>query len=126
MLSPHFRRALSNRYLLWLGKISFPLYLLHGTVMRTVLTWLLFSRSELSAMRQGAGDETKLLMRYPIPGYTMFFITMPVFFVILFGLTHLWAQKVEPHFGTITKMAEDLMFGKKQQDRPTVLPVRQD
>lgn len=77
-------------------------------------------------MRQGAGDETKLLMRYPIPGYTMFFITMPVFFVILFGLTHLWAQKVEPHFGTITKMAEDLMFGKKQQDRPTVLPVRQD
>lgn len=125
VLSPHMRRALSHRYLLWLGKISFPLYLLHGSVMRTVLAWLLFSRSELAEMHELTGDTPKLNMRYPIPGYTMFFITMPVFFVILFALTHVWAQKVEPHFGIITKTAEDLMFGKKQE-RPSVLPVRHD
>ncbi len=125
VLSPHLRRMLSHPYLLWLGKISFPLYLLHGSVMRTILAWLLFSRSELAEIEDRPGDQVYVLMRYPIPGYTMFFITMPVFFVVLFSLTHLWAMKVEPYFGSITKAAEDLMFGKKQE-RPTVLPVRQD
>jgi len=125
VLSPHLRRMLSQRYFLWLGKISFPLYLLHGSIMRTVLAWLLFSRSQLVEVQEQSGQQTLVLMKYPIPGYTMFFISLPIFFVILFSLTHIWAQKVEPYFGIITKLAEDLMFGKKQE-RPTVLPVRQD
>lgn len=93
--------------------------------MRTILAWLLFSRSELEQIEDRPGDPVSALLRYPIPGYTMFFITMPVFFVVLFSLTHLWATKVEPYFGMITKAAEDLMFEKKQE-RATVLPVRQD
>ena len=125
VLSPHLRRLLSLRYFLWLGKISFPLYLLHGSIMRTILAWVLFARSELVEMQERSGEQTYILMRYPIPGYTMFFISLPVFFVILFTLTHIWTQKVEPYFGVVTKMAEDLMFGKKQE-RPNVLPVRQD
>ena len=125
VLSPHLRRILSQRYFLWLGKISFPLYLLHGTIMRTVLAWLLFSRSELVEMQENSGGQTYVLMKYPIPGYTMFFIAIPIFFVILFSVVHVWAQKVEPHFGIMTKYAEDLMFGRKQE-RPAVLPVRQD
>ena len=125
VLSPHMRRMLSQRYFLWLGKISFPLYLLHGSIMRTVLAWLLFSRSQLQEMQEVQGGQTYILLKYPIPGYTMFFISLPVFFVVLFSLTHVWAQKVEPYFGIMTKYAEDLMFGKKQE-RPTVLPVRQD
>ena len=125
VLSPHLRRILSHRYFLWLGKISFPLYLLHGSIMRTVLSWLLFSRSQLVEMQEMRGEQTYILMKYPIPGYTMFFISLPIFFVVLFSLTHVWALKVEPYFGIITKTAEDMMFGKKQE-RPTVLPVRHD
>lgn len=125
VLSSHLRRLLSHRYLLWLGKISFPLYLLHGSVMRTILSWLLFSRSELVEMQEHTGDKTYIILRYPIPSYTMFFITMPIFFVILFSISHVWAQKVEPYFGIITKTAEDIMFGKKQE-RSTVLPIRHD
>ena len=94
--------------------------------MRTVLAWLLFSRSELVETQDFKDGQTYTLLRYPIPGYTMFFISIPVFFVILFTLTHVWAQKVEPYFGIVTKHAEDLMFGRKQQERPSVLPVRQD
>ena len=93
--------------------------------MRTVLAWVLFSRSELVEMQEQSGGQTYILLRYPIPGYTMFFIALPIFFVVLFSLTHVWAQKVEPYFGIITKYAEELMFGKKQE-RATVLPVRQD
>ena len=124
VLSPHMRRMLSHRYFIWLGKISFPLYLLHGSIMRTVLAWLLFSRSELAEMPERAGEQTYILLKYPIPGYTMFFVSLPVFFVILFSLTHLWSQKVEPYFGIITKNAENIMFGK--EERPSALPVRHD
>lgn len=124
VLSPHLRRALSHKYLLWLGKISFPLYLLHGSFMRSLLSWMLFARSKLVEMEERNGDQTYIVMRYPLPGYTTFFIAVPIFFGALFAAAHYWANKVEPHFGVITKSAEDLMF--KKRERPAVLPVRQE
>ena len=118
--SPHLRRALSHRWLQWLGKISFPLYLLHGPFIRTVLAWLLFAKQSLTQLQ----EDGMIYLRYPIPGYGTFLVAMPIFTVILFSSTHVWATKLEPQFGVITKKAEELMFGKK--DRPLPLPVRQD
>ena len=123
VLSPHMRRALSHKYLLWLGKISFPIYLLHGSFMRSLLSWMLFSGQKLTEMEERSGDQTYIIMRYPLPGYTAFFLSMPIFFGCLFFTAHVWATKLEPQFGIITKKAEDLMFGKK--DRPPALPVKQ-
>lgn len=120
VMSPHLRRALSHRWLLWLGKISFPLYLLHGSFMRSILAWLLFSRQQITEIE----DEGKKYMRYPLPGTATFLVVMPIFFVILFTATHFWAVKIEPYFGIITKTAEDIMFGKSE--RSTALPVRKD
>ena len=119
--SPHLRRALSHRWLLWLGKISFPLYLLHGPFIRTVLAWLLLARQSLTQIKE---DDGSLHLRYPLPGLGTFLIALPVFLVILLSCTHVWAVKVEPWFGVITKEAETLMFGKK--DRSLPLPVRHD
>ena len=75
-------------------------------------------------MEERSRDQTYIVMRYPIPGYMTFFIATPIFFGTLFTAAHYWANKVEPHFGMITKSAEDLMFAKKE--RPAVLPVRQE
>lgn len=124
VMSPYLRRALSLRPFLWLGKISFPLYLLHGTFMRSLLSWLLFANQRLEEMEEHQGEETFVVMRYPLPPRSTFVVVLPIYFVILFYTAHVWTQKVEPHFGTITKRAEDLMFGKEQ--RTTPLPVRQD
>ena len=92
--------------------------------MRSLLSWLLFAREHLVEFEERNGDESRIIMKYPLPSYATFIVVMPVFFVILFTATHLWAAKVEPQFGLITKEAEDLMFGK--QERPAPLPVRQD
>lgn len=92
--------------------------------MRSILSWLLFAREHLVEFEERNGDQSTIVMKYPLPGYTTFVVVMPVFFVILFTATHLWAMKVEPQFGIITKKAEDLMFGK--QERPPALPVRHD
>lgn len=120
VMSPHLRRFLSHRWFLWLGKISFPLYLLHGSFMRSVLAWLLFSRQQITEIE----EEGQKHMRYPLPGVPTFVIVMPVFFVILFTATHFWAVKVEPYFGVMTKTAEDIMFGKSE--RSSALPIRKD
>ncbi|KAL8703102.1 MAG: hypothetical protein Q9201_003716 [Fulgogasparrea decipioides] len=120
IMSPHLRHLLSHRWFLWLGKISFPLYLLHGSLMRSVLAWLLFSRQKLTEIE----EEGQKHMRYPLPGIPTFVVVMPVFFVILFTTTHLWANKVEPYFGVITKTAEDVMFAKSEKG--IILPVRKD
>ena len=120
VMSPHLRRALSQRWLLWLGKVSFPLYLLHGSFMRSILAWLLFSRQKITEIE----EEGKKSMRYPLPGIPTFLIAMPAFFVILFTATHFWATKIEPYFGIITKTAEDIMVGKSEKG--TALPVRRD
>lgn len=120
VMSPHLRRFLSHRWFLFLGKISFPLYLLHGSFMRSILSWLLFSRQELTQMEENGSA----VMRYPLPGISTFIIVMPVFMVILLTATHFWAIKVEPWFGVITKSAENLMFGK--HERAPSLPVRKD
>lgn len=120
VMSPHFRRALSRPWLLWLGKISFPLYLLHGSFMRSILAWILFSRQQITEIEEGG----KKFMRYPLPGTPTFLVAMPIFFVILFTATHFWAIKVEPYFGIMTKTAEDIMYDKSEKS--TALPVRRD
>ena len=126
IMSPHLRKALSHRVFLWLGKISFPLYLLHGSFMRSILAWMLFANQDLTEMEERNGADVFVTMKYPLPSSTTFYIVIPIFFPILFTATHLWAAKVEPHFGAITKKAEEVLCGKKDTARPSALPIRQD
>ena len=110
VLSPHLRRGLSHRWLLWLGKISFPIYLLHGSLMRSVLAWMLFQGQTLKNIEEPDG----VVLRYPLPGIPTFLVVMPIFMVILLGTAHLWAVKVEPWFGWITDKAQKTMFTKEE------------
>lgn len=124
--TPILRRVLSLSPFLWLGKISFPLYLLHGSLMRSVLAWLMFSGETLTAFEEHhEGQEGAVVtMKYPLPSRVKQAIVLPIFFVILGFASHYWSVKVEPHFGVITKRAEEIMFGK--ETKPSTLPVRKD
>lgn len=126
IMSPHLRKFLSLPPLLWLGKISFPLYLLHGSFMRSILSWLLFAKSKLVQFQEQNGDQRYIVMKYPLPGAGTFFIVFLIFFPILFTATHLWATRLEPQFGLVTKAIEEVLFGKKEAPKPTILPTRKD
>lgn len=110
VMSPHLRRALSHRYFLWLGKISFPLYLLHGSFMRSFMAWLLFQGQTLkSTLDEGTG---RTVLRYPTPSPLRFVAAMPLFFALLFTATHFWATKIEPWFGWMTDNVQKITFAR--------------
>lgn len=96
LYSPSMRTALSHRYLLWLGALSFPLYLLHGPFLRSLMTYMIFLPSWWN------GSPSPI----PVPGTPMIAIMLPIFFAILLVVVKLWAVHVEPYFGVMTDRFE--------------------
>ena len=132
--SPHLRRFLAHPFLLWLGKLSFPIYLLHGTFMRSLFAWLMFAGQTLMPFEVQEGNEKKSVMRYPLPGPWWTAASVVVSMSVMLVGAHFWAAKVEPWFGVITKKAEEVMTGRGSgggsiggtgNGRP-VLPVRKE
>lgn len=112
LFSPSMRRALSNRYLLWLGGVSFPLYLLHGPLMRSVMAYMLFGYAALTfqpaTLEDGTPDPESLI---PIPSLLALWIVLPIFFAFLLLVVKAWSVKVEPYFGTATNLLESFARG---------------
>lgn len=76
------RRALSHPVMNFLGRISFPIYLIHNTPIRTILSWLIYRHS---AVKEGLHpvDENgnpKYLKR---GGALTFSFAIPMFYAIL-------------------------------------------
>jgi hypothetical protein len=106
-LSDILQSLLSNPVLLYLGTHSFPIYLIHGPLLRSFLNWILYAF-------------TPTLERYPIPPGWKFVIALPIYFSLLIGLASLWTAKIEPRCGAITKWLEDTMC-RHEVDTPLLL-----
>lgn len=117
LVSPHMRRALSIKPLRWLGKLSFPIYLLHGTVMRTVLAWFVFAGQPLKPFPLVPPvEEHYIIYRYAMPGTGRIAFGISVMAAFTLYASHLWANNLEPTFGRITAWAESKM--KQVNDGP--------
>ena len=126
VVSPHLRAMLSRPALLWLGKVSFPIYLLHGTFMRSVFAWLMFAGREMQSFEVKDGEVVGQVWRYPLPGVVRTFASVVASMGLCLLAAHYWASRVEPCFGRITKAIEDEMFGRRGEAPKTVLPVRKE
>ena len=130
LISPHARRLLSRPALLWLGRVSFPIYLLHGTFMRTLLAWFVFAGQKKRPFEvPGHDGKSTTVQRYPQPGDLRIILAITASMGVMLFASHWWAKKVEPVFGRMTKAAEELMVskgdGSRSPGRP-VLPVRKE
>lgn len=117
VLSPLIRQIFTLAPLLWLGKVSFAIYLLHGPLMRSVLSWCLYFGSTPLEIPSEVNAVPPVLL-YPLPGGFRVTTSVIVFLAVLGGVAHLWTVRMEPVFGRMTKKAEDLMFAKENSMSP--------
>jgi hypothetical protein len=100
MLSPTLRRVLSNRVLLWLGSISFPLYLIRGPLMRSVLVYLFYWPMSLGFKLVLLADGTPNPDSFiPTPNIFRLWVILSLFFSFLLFIVRLWSIHVEPKTG---------------------------
>lgn len=127
MISPLLRRVFSNRWFVWIGSMSYSLYLLHGPLMRSVLAWLTFGPI---ALREGLPNPTENpdgswnWPVLPFPKPAAFVVILPVFWAFLTYVVWLWSTRVDPLFGKATNMFERIAFGDGVEEKASiVLPV---
>ena len=132
IISPHARWALSRPSFLWLGKVSFAIYLLHGMFIRSVFAWILhLGQSKEAIIDHDPWGREIRDERYPLPGYGQRAIATVVMGISVAVASHFWNLKCEPIFAKITTTLEALVTGKVEMNNPkpngsTILPLRKD
>lgn len=119
ILSPTLQRFLSHRYFTWLGAVSFPIYLIHGPLMRSMLVWLLFGFRKPMYLytKHLDGSVADMWEVIPMPTAWMYVLALPVFFTALFVISHGWNLFIEPWCAWLTNRAEEVMCGDQQRPK---------
>lgn len=114
--------VLSNKYLLWLGKNSFAVYLLHGTLLRTVLVWMVFGVHFPPEVQ--LEDGSMVPGKLQACGRLRFWFWLPIWFALLYTMASLWTKYVDPLCARITQRLENYVFDepyKSPQSEKSIL-----
>jgi peptidoglycan/LPS O-acetylase OafA/YrhL len=111
--SPFLRRLFSHPFAVFLGSISFPLYLIHSILMRSVLVWVIYGiipESDGIVARLSDFEGT----RPPISLLWSFVVvcTFASWLALVIYLSKLWRDKLDGQFVKLSSWMEDLMLGK--------------
>lgn len=119
--SPTTKDFLSSRLLLWLGKQSFAVYLIHGTMLRVVLCWMLYgiSGQPWKGPEPLTDDKRDDWLRIRPPWVVG--ISIPVWIGLVYLLAALWTAYVDPFCASMTQKLEKAVF---VEDEKTPLPLQ--
>ncbi|PGH04129.1 hypothetical protein GX51_03636 [Blastomyces parvus] len=113
------QRVLTNPIFNFLGRVSFPVYLLHNTLMRTLLVWMAYWRAAATTpMTDAQGN----LIQLPKPGGMTFVFILPIFYAILYSVAYAWTIYVDPLCAKAVDRMKRLMFKEEEQPQ-TEKPV---
>lgn len=121
MYLPAVQYALSHRFLVWMGKVSFSVFLIHSFLIRSVLCWMLFWNSEAPEWEEE--DGTVMVGGLPhVRGFRCAII-IAIFFTIVYYMAHLWTLYVESRCAQAVQWIEDKMSSEDPQSGRIVNPV---
>ncbi|PGH16691.1 hypothetical protein AJ79_01564 [Helicocarpus griseus UAMH5409] len=103
------RRVLTHPVFNFLGRCSFPVYLLHNTLIRSLLVWMVYARSAFSADWKMLKEDGKPI-EVRQAGRGTFVVALPVFYVVLYGTAHFWMGWVDPVCVRIVMWMREKMF----------------
>ena len=94
--SPAAQYILTSPIFNFLGRCSFPVYLIHDQVMRTVLVWLVYGGAEVKRNQEGKIEPLKRA------GIVVFVLAIPVYYICTYLVAWLWMNHLDPRFARIT------------------------
>ena len=121
MYLPAVQHALSHRFLVWMGKVSFSVFLIHSFLIRSVLCWMLFWHAEAPEWEEE--DGTVMVGRLPHVRGLRCAIIITVFFAITYYFAHLWTLHVESRCAQVVQWVEDRMSSEDPQVGRNINPV---
>lgn len=128
---PTAQAFLSHPLLVWMGKVSFSIFLIHSMLIRSVFCWMIYAKSVVPPKMVDVNDnlnandngydylnnlDTKGKFRPPATGIGLL-VTSVIFFPLLYLFAHLWMNYVEARCTDLARWFEDRMVGEGQPDK---------
>jgi hypothetical protein len=111
-LSPVFQKLLSHRLLIWFGHHSFAVYLVHGTILRTVAIWIVYGISgepwELAGKNEDGSQQEQQWLAPKGRPYKM--VAILVFTVLTYTAAWAWMRWVDTACARATQWLENKVF----------------
>jgi peptidoglycan/LPS O-acetylase OafA/YrhL len=107
------RHVLEHRWLMWLGKHSFAVYLIHGTILRTIGIWIVYGISGEPWTRAEKDQEQVWLHKR---GTGWVWVSMGVFVGLTYAGAWLWMRYVDEACARATQWIEIKLFASDDED----------
>lgn len=118
-LNPALRQMMSHRWLLWLGRHSFAVYLVHGTILRTVGMWIAYGISgqpwnpDTGSNEDGSPREPEWI---PIKSWWHVRMATVVFVALTYLAAWAWMRWVDTACARATEWLEKRVFDEGNEE----------
>jgi peptidoglycan/LPS O-acetylase OafA/YrhL len=112
--SKNARQLLCSPVFNFLGRVSFPVYLMHNTMIKTVLTWMIYLPSAMNPPKNEKGE----LLDLERGSTSHVFIAIAIFYYILYKCASLWIKHIDPICADLVNAATKWAYGEGQSREP--------
>lgn len=113
------RRVLTSKVFNFLGRVSFPVYLIHNLLIKTVLAWMVYFPSWMNPQFNENGEQMDLAR----PGKAHMAVAIMVFYYILYRVAYLWTCTIDPLIDRWIKAGTSWARGVPAQSQEKNQPI---
>lgn len=108
------RLVFSHPYVVFLGSISFPFYLIHSMLIRSILVWVIYGFiPDSGGLVARPSDDNESLV--PKSSFWTFItvLVFPTWLAMVIYLSTLWRDHLDGYFVKFSQFIEEILVGKK-------------